>query len=1163
MKNMITKSGKLIRKSIAFLVIAAIVISILAPTASALVIETAVALVGVLVSLILSFILDLFGMASIRMMKMAATYVQISPCVWAPAGANCTPITITTFFFSFPYAPPRDPVIQAINTVLIQWLTLFFMAALVYIGIYLVFMSGSPHGRSRAKDMFIRLVVGMVIVSQSPIIFQFMLDAVTSLSTQLIEEAITTTPDFQFRIAFWKNIKYCCTFIVFLFVLCVATFVAVLRYFAIFILASIWPLALFCYYFSFKVPFLEDIVNLQAIGRSLIKITIIVLLTQLMQVFFLAIGIIQMRAETGSQIMDFLLMIACFAGVIFTPMMAMQLLGWVGGIIHMSSTRPSTAMTRFIGTMMRGYSPGDALVTSSGQTMIGRNLGSHTGGLAKGPEGGGFWFGVPHGRYFGTRYSVDEGVFASPGDYTGRFHTTPSWATGSGFIGGASRVGGVSVYTTPSTVEGGGPAARGGEGPVFQGGEGPADRAGGRRVSGRRARRFRGRPGLGIRESLLPEAAPPTTSRARTGRDAGHVTPRGGGVVTPSRGGPAGGVGGPSEGAEGDATATRAQRIPRAPTVSRETRGTYPSEGPLRKGGGVEAREGLRKGEHEWAPQTPPTSPDGRPELVTGEPGGESKEPLMQGPPGGPFESEVSREGFGGPAGPLKAGGFGSTLGAGGLARPAIALQAGGGGLGLAVEGAAGRTAAPHVIGGAPSNIPSIFAAARERTSRLKTATEARNQDLKQQFQKLQAEREWERLGEEGRLEAEKKSAKAWKDWDMLHKEANQKHDMLRNETMARALVQSIGLSKQDAMSVVERGVITEKIWKDEKRGLQAMASSIIEQEQKSGAMTSEQKKDMLDRYIGNYNKKEELQRGVHAKASVSRRLNRFDEIPFKDPVAAWDDVVKAGEASRGSSKTALESFIKGPFDGMVSNAELAAGYSKTEAGAGEAANKSIREDSERLVKGVVMAREAGVRRLAEAGIGGRTYVSRTGGPDTARRGQGTVVKQKKSKAPKLSKTMSLSSSLRPAPEYAVRRIGLTGVEPPQPLKSSEISKKPSGSPYLGNLRRLRESIARGLTGAELATKGGLKGKLAGVDDDGKIMIQSEGEFDEEGKPVLKKLNPEEVDGSEIIPASEEEKNKLAEASKTKVKEGEEYKFVCEICEMCGSMYTKIVRVGK
>ncbi len=475
---------------------------------------TIAGLINPILPILMFFFLDMFAAACSRLIKVTALYIQLSPCVFPFNGDQCDPYQITLMFGNVvTIERTRDPTIYAFNMSLIQLFVTFYMVALVIIGIYLIFMAGSPHGRSRAKDIFVKLIVGMVLVSQSPVIFQYMLDIVDSLSTGVMNNALATAPhDYSIDNAFMRNNKFCCTYIVFMFVMTLALFVAAIRYFFLYVLAALWPLAIFCYYFEFKIPFLEEIVNLRSIGQAMIRITILTMLTQLFQVFFLAVSLINITITTDSHMHDFILLICSFAGVVFTPLMAMQLLGWVGAVLHFSSTRPSTAMTRFMATMMRGYSAGDALITSSGQTLIGRNLGSGTGGPAKG-AGTGFWNDVPgSGPLMGPDGSVAH--YGMGGDYTGRYSAMPHWSGKNGMIGGKGRAGGNTV-SGASGATGFGSAPRG--------------RAGGRRRTG----------GNFARPTILPNLSP-DFGQAPMGHMPGSMMPDG------SDGAPAPGGGGPS-----------------------------------------------------------------------------------------------------------------------------------------------------------------------------------------------------------------------------------------------------------------------------------------------------------------------------------------------------------------------------------------------------------------------------------------------------------------------------------------------------------------------------------------------------------------------------------------------------------------------------------------
>jgi hypothetical protein len=322
--------------------------------------------------------------------------IQINPCVYSNTGI-CPAYTIEIFNTTLNFALGVDPGIRNINVTLMRMLQIWYIVAIIILGAYLIFMAGSPHGRANAKDAFVRLVVGMVLVSQSPILFQMMLDIERLIADTLMA---TTVGAFQLamrHLTFFVSAKYCCTMWILMLVTAVATVLGAFRYFLVYVMACFFPLTLFMYFTDIPNPFF----SLRGLGTRLFKFTIMLFIIQILQVLMLATGMI--IASSGNwaimnvteRLLHFLLMTAAFGGILLTPMIGMQLMSWIGAVIHITSTRPSSALTRFVATWMRTGNIGQSLETASGQYMIGHSMGDHVGGEATGPSTG-FRYAVPN-----------------------------------------------------------------------------------------------------------------------------------------------------------------------------------------------------------------------------------------------------------------------------------------------------------------------------------------------------------------------------------------------------------------------------------------------------------------------------------------------------------------------------------------------------------------------------------------------------------------------------------------------------------------------------------------------------------------------------------------------------------------------------------------------
>ncbi len=83
--------------------------------------------------------------------------------------------------------PPLDNAdIAAITTYFIKILEPLFVLSIVLTGMYLIFFSGTPHGRTRAKSMLVKLIAGMVLVSLTIPIMQIIFSIASRLTQNIL-----------------------------------------------------------------------------------------------------------------------------------------------------------------------------------------------------------------------------------------------------------------------------------------------------------------------------------------------------------------------------------------------------------------------------------------------------------------------------------------------------------------------------------------------------------------------------------------------------------------------------------------------------------------------------------------------------------------------------------------------------------------------------------------------------------------------------------------------------------------------------------------------------------------------------------------------------------------------------------------------------------------
>ncbi|MEA3255377.1 MAG: hypothetical protein U9Q22_06035 [Candidatus Altiarchaeota archaeon] len=152
--------------------------------------------------------------------------------------------------------PLKDPMVSDITKYFIKVLEPFYVTAIILVGMYLMFFSGSPQGRSKAKSMILQLLVGMVIISLSLPIMQLLSGVSQDLTRSILSQGPLDigviykkavdylkykTADFM-----WIDISIGIPFLVFTFILAMGLFVIfVARYILLIFLIIFFPFAIF------------------------------------------------------------------------------------------------------------------------------------------------------------------------------------------------------------------------------------------------------------------------------------------------------------------------------------------------------------------------------------------------------------------------------------------------------------------------------------------------------------------------------------------------------------------------------------------------------------------------------------------------------------------------------------------------------------------------------------------------------------------------------------------------------------------------------------------------------------------------------------------------------------------------------------------------------
>ena len=169
-------------------------------------------------------------------------------------------------------------------------------------------------------------MVGMVVVSQSRPIAQLALNITNDITYSILQEA-NSKLDSSMGIGMTARTEMCLMSLCLLKVLMVGTLGAALRYYYILFMAAFFPLALFLYF----IPITKNY------GVQIMKFAMLAVLVQIIQAVVYAAAITSSVTETG--IVGLIIALGGVAGVAYAPFFGTKLMGWMGAVTHMYSTR--------------------------------------------------------------------------------------------------------------------------------------------------------------------------------------------------------------------------------------------------------------------------------------------------------------------------------------------------------------------------------------------------------------------------------------------------------------------------------------------------------------------------------------------------------------------------------------------------------------------------------------------------------------------------------------------------------------------------------------------------------------------------------------------------------------------------------------------------------
>ncbi len=250
--------------------------------------------------------------------------------------------------------PDPDSVAPMVESY-IQLIFPLFMLILVVTGAYLIFMSGSPAGRSHAKSMFWKTLLSMVLVSYSLEIIKIMMAISTAITTKILAGVTEGALSFgasdilEFYILLGLTYGF---FIIF------ALVSVGMRYILTLMLIALFPITIFLYFFEIPlIGFLS-----KEMGVKLWNLTIKAIFAQVAQAIAFAVMIIGLSSSGSSDILAKIMISS--AGMF---LVAIAPLAVTGTLKILGAVVMGAGMIASFGNYKRGYA-----LTATGALLMGQ-----------------------------------------------------------------------------------------------------------------------------------------------------------------------------------------------------------------------------------------------------------------------------------------------------------------------------------------------------------------------------------------------------------------------------------------------------------------------------------------------------------------------------------------------------------------------------------------------------------------------------------------------------------------------------------------------------------------------------------------------------------------------------------------------------------------------
>jgi len=211
---------------------------------------------------------------------------------------------------------------------LLMLLVPVYVVAFIVIGVYLIFLSTSPSGRARAKGMLQKLIFSLVLVTLSMPIYGILLAISGVLSSRILAGVTVDGSELLGGLVVISLSGGFAIPVMFLLIAVLAGISIGIRHFLTFLMAAIFPLTIFLYFFDLT----------KEMGTKLMRYTIGAIFTQVVQAIILAVTIFSVNSASKTPglfatLMSLFVAMGGFVLLVLAPLIMLGIMKWIGGAL--------------------------------------------------------------------------------------------------------------------------------------------------------------------------------------------------------------------------------------------------------------------------------------------------------------------------------------------------------------------------------------------------------------------------------------------------------------------------------------------------------------------------------------------------------------------------------------------------------------------------------------------------------------------------------------------------------------------------------------------------------------------------------------------------------------------------------------------------------------